>query len=187
MLINTSTRKPKQNNSNHKISLYSKAYRILEQVTPLESDCGLLCNKACCDGGDEDLGMYLFPGEELALSDSSYFRIEPTDILLGDGSYVLLANCDGKCDRRIRPLSCRIFPLTPYLTYQQTLTLDLDIRSAGICPLVSGKKTPPLSPDFVRCVRKVIRLLSKDPEILSFIEKLSRILDEYAQLPDLFK
>ncbi len=153
----------------------------------MKADCGLLCNKACCDGGDGDLGMYLFPGEELVISDSSYLRIEPTDIPLGGGSHVLLANCDGKCDRRLRPLSCRIFPLTPYLSYQQTLTLDLDIRATGICPLVNGKNTPPLQPDFIRSVRKTIRILAKDPEILGFIEKLSRILDEYAQLPDLFK
>lgn len=176
----------KQNNSNPKISLYSKAYRLLEQVTPLETDCGLLCNKACCDGGDENLGMYLFPGEEFFISDSSYFKIEPTDISLGSGSYILLANCDGKCDRLIRPLSCRIFPLTPYLTYEQTLTLDLDIRAAGVCPLVSGKKAPPLRPEFISSVSKAIRILAKDPEVLDFIEKLSRILDEYAQLPDLF-
>ncbi len=185
MLINTPINKPDQINNNSKIALYSKVYRLLERVTPLETDCGSLCNKACCDGGEEDLGMYLFPGEELILTQASYFNIEPTDIPLGNGNYVLLANCGGQCDRRFRPLSCRIFPLTPYLTYQQTLTLDLDIRAVGICPLVSGKKAPPLCPDFVHSVRKAIRLLSKDPEILCFIEKLSRILDEYAQLPDL--
>lgn len=171
---------------NSKIDLYSNAYRILDQVTPLTTDCGLLCNKACCDGGEDDLGMYLFPGEELILSDLSYFRIIPTDIQLENGSHILLINCDGKCDRKLRPLSCRIFPLTPYLTYQNILTVDLDIRATGICPLVKGKKSPPIHPDFIRAVRKAIRLLSKDPEILEFIEKLSRILDEYAQLPDLF-
>jgi len=176
----------KQNNSGPKITLYSKAYQLLKQVTPLETDCGLLCNKACCDGGDEDLGMYLFPGEESVIFDSSYFKIEPTNISLKDGSHILLAICDGKCDRSNRPLSCRIFPLTPYLTYQQTLTLDLDIRATGICPLISGKKAPPLHPDFIRSVRKAIRILAQDPQILDFIEKLSRILDEYAQLPDLF-
>jgi hypothetical protein len=108
----------KRYRKNSKIELYSKAYRILDQATPLATDCGLLCNKACCDGGEDDLGMYLFPGEELILSDLSYFRILPTDIQLENGSHILLANCDGKCDRRFRPLACRIFPLTPYLTYQ---------------------------------------------------------------------
>jgi hypothetical protein len=62
----------------------------------------------------------------------------------------------------------------------------MDIRANGICPLVSDKKAPPLNPDFIKAVRKAVRLLSKDPEILEFIDKLSRILDEYAQLPDLF-
>jgi hypothetical protein len=179
-------RKQKLYRENSKIELYSKAYRILDQVTPLTTDCGLLCNKACCDGGEDDLGMYLFPGEELILSHLSYFRIIPTDIQLQNGRRILLINCDGKCDRSLRPLSCRIFPLTPYLTYQDILTVDMDIRAAGICPLVKVKKAPPIHPDFIQAVRKAIRLLSKDPEILEFIEKLSRILDEYAQLPDLF-
>ncbi len=183
---NTLHKKANQIKPNHKNELYLKAYQILDQVTPLKSDCGLLCNKACCDGGEDDLGMYLFPGEELILSESSHFRILPTDILLENDSNILLANCDGKCDRKFRPLSCRIFPLTPYLTYQDILTVDLDIRAAGICPLINGKKSPPIHPDFIRAVRKAVRLLSKDPEILNFIEKLSRILDEYAQLPDLF-
>ncbi|NLW47032.1 MAG: hypothetical protein GXY86_06815 [Firmicutes bacterium] len=177
---------PKDYRKNSKIELYSKAYRILDQVTPLTTDCGLLCSKACCDGGEDDLGMYLFPGEELIISDLSYFRIMPTEIQLQNGCHLLLINCDGKCDRSFRPLSCRIFPLTPYLTYQQTLTLDMDIRANGICPLVSDKKAPPLNPDFIKAVRKALRLLAKDPEILNFIEILSRILDEYAQLPDLF-
>lgn len=186
MLINTQTNQPNQTNNDSKVALFSKVYRILERVTPLESDCGLLCNKACCDGGDEDFGMYLFPGEELLLADLSYFRIEVTDIQLENGNYVLLANCDGKCDRRFRPLSCRIFPLTPYLNYQQTLTIDLDIRAKGICPLVNPKKALSLRTDFIRAVRQSIRILAKDPDILSFIETLSRILDDYARLPDLF-
>lgn len=174
------------NNSNPQKKLYLKTYCILERVTPLKYDCGSLCNKACCDGGDEDLGMYLFPGEELLLSDLSYFRITPTDIQLDNGSSVLLANCDGNCERRFRPLSCRIFPLTPYLTYRGTLTLEMDIRATGICPLANGKTAPPLQPDFIRAVRRSIRMLAEDPEIFNFIQILSRILDEYAQLPDLF-
>lgn len=173
------------NNSNSKKKLYLQIYRILERVTPLKSDCGLLCNKACCDGGDEDLGMYLFPGEELLLSGLGYFRIISTDIQLKNGSNILLANCDGKCDRKFRPLACRIFPLTPYLTYRGTLTLETDIRAVGICPLAKGKNAPPLQPAFIQAVRQSIRLMSQDPEILSFIETLSHILDEYAQLPDL--
>lgn len=174
-----------QDNLNSKKRLYLKLYQILERVTPLKSDCGLLCNKACCDGGDEDLGRYLFPGEELLLSGLEYFRITPTDIQLKNGNPVLLAICDGKCDRRLRPLACRIFPLTPYLTYRGTLTLEMDIRAVGTCPLAKGKNTPPLQLDFIRAVRQSIRIMSQDSDIVSFIETLSRILDEYAQLPDL--
>ena len=39
---------------------------LLEQVTPLSTDCGALCGAACCqDSPDEDsvAGMLLFPEE----------------------------------------------------------------------------------------------------------------------------
>lgn len=37
---------------------------LLNDITPLKFDCGVLCNKACCKG-DKNTGMYLYPGEEL--------------------------------------------------------------------------------------------------------------------------
>lgn len=68
-------------------STYKAIYRLLDKVSPLEFDCGLLCGAACCrddqstddecctecsgsfpqeDGGPEDveLGMELLPGED---------------------------------------------------------------------------------------------------------------------------
>ena len=43
-------------------------YRLLDKVSPLDYDCGTLCKAACCtysgDMRDEDMGIYLFPGEE---------------------------------------------------------------------------------------------------------------------------
>ena len=33
--------------------LYKKAYRILENSTPLKFDCGTLCDKKCCSGDDK--------------------------------------------------------------------------------------------------------------------------------------
>ena len=47
---------------------------LLEQVTPLSTDCGALCGAACCqDSPDEDsvAGMLLFP-EEAPLYDIDY-------------------------------------------------------------------------------------------------------------------
>ena len=45
-------------------AFYRYAYSLLEEVTPLPADCGQLCGAACCKGDDET-GMYLFPGERV--------------------------------------------------------------------------------------------------------------------------
>ena len=71
-------------------------------LTPLAFDCGRLCGSHCCQGG-ADAGMRLFPGETA----DSGFTVRDT----ADGGRLLL--CGGHCDRRVRPLACRIFPLFP--------------------------------------------------------------------------
>ena len=40
---------------------------MLDSVCPIDGDCGRLCGAACCTAGDtdgEELGIYLYPGEE---------------------------------------------------------------------------------------------------------------------------
>ena len=39
-----------------------KCYKILENETPLNFDCGKICKNKCCKG-DENTGMLLFPGQ----------------------------------------------------------------------------------------------------------------------------
>ena len=43
-------------------------YRLLDRVSPVPYDCGKLCGSACCtisgDHPDEEMGIYLYPGEE---------------------------------------------------------------------------------------------------------------------------
>ena len=44
--------------------VYSAAYSLIDEATPLRhKDCGALCDGACCKGDDET-GMYLYPFEE---------------------------------------------------------------------------------------------------------------------------
>jgi hypothetical protein len=49
-------------------STYKAIYRLLDRVSPIDTDCGLLCGAACCtpekDPDAEDVGIYLLPGEE---------------------------------------------------------------------------------------------------------------------------
>jgi len=53
--------------STHISELYKQVYKRLDDVTPLTVDCGELCDKLCCRG-DEESGMYLFPGKSVCLS-----------------------------------------------------------------------------------------------------------------------
>ena len=84
-----------------------KALDELEAVTPLKPfNCGRLCSARCCSG-DENDGMGLFPGEEELLKDCADFEIKKSEGNFGESVLV----CRGECDRRKRPLACRIFPL----------------------------------------------------------------------------
>lgn len=162
-------------------TIYKEAYKILERITPLRRDCGRLCGRACCDGGEEDKGMLLYPGEEeLLTGQSDWLTIVPIQDLAAD---LLLATCDDICPRDMRPLSCRVFPLIPYLTENDILLVKLDPRARGVCPLARAADKKELRPEFIRAVRKASSLLIKDPKIKGFIYDLSRMLDEYTSQP----
>jgi len=166
-----------------KRDLYEKAYAMLDKTTPLLTDCGVLCNKACCAEGDEETGMYLFPGEEEMYSgDHPWLIIEESSLTYGNGKPVLLAICKEPCPRESRPLSCRIFPLTPYIENGRTLIVRTDPRAVPICPLARSSSTQKIDENFVDTVADALRLLIKDNEIRSFILKLSRLIDEHEEL-----
>ncbi len=159
--------------------LYKKAYRILEKSTPLKIDCGVLCGKACCKG-DQDTGMYLFPGEEEMLSQADDFiSIKPTKLYSRYGTPIKLAVCQSWCRRNLRPLSCRIFPLAPYISDNGILDVITDPRAKALCPLAAYEDFIQIDPSFKKKVRKVFRMLAQDDEIREFILNLSKILDTY--------
>lgn len=172
--------------------LYQIVYRYLNDITPLKTDCGQLCSSACCKG-DTGNGMLLFPGEASYLEkrtlDPSWFRIAEK------GNLKLLV-CNGACPRDHRPLSCRIFPLMPYIKTKDSLEvskkeaagssdiykshyqpvpfeLQMDLRGHGVCPLVIHSSAHEINRSFVRKVRQVIYYLLKDKEIESFVRELS--------------
>ena len=57
-----------------KEKVIESCYSQLRKVTPLNFDCGKICNGKCCKG-DEKTGMILFPGEEEFI-DNSKVRID---------------------------------------------------------------------------------------------------------------
>lgn len=155
--------------------IYTYCYRLLEDVTPLPVDCGALCEAACCQSsGDEEMGMYLFPGEEVMYSKCPpNFRIEPSHFVYDDEHALQILFCEPPCDRKMRPLSCRIFPLFPYISPTGELNVISDPRSKGVCPLSQALSVDELDPRFVKRVTKVFRLLSKIPAVQNAMTALS--------------
>jgi hypothetical protein len=160
------------------------AYEILESITPLRKDCGSLCQRACCSSAceeEEETGMYLFPGEEELLAGNADWLSIACLEQTSPGLY--LARCKGTCPRSLRPLACRIFPLTPYLTKDEILLVKMDPRANPVCPLARSLNRHDLRPEFVTAVRKASLLLIGDPSIKAFIAGLSRMLDSYVNTP----
>lgn len=154
---------------------------LLENVTPLATDCGLLCSAACCkDSQDEDevAGMLLFPGEEaLYAHQGAWMELLPSAVLF-DGQPVPLLSCFLPCPRRHRPLACRIFPLTPVKAASGRWTVRMDARARAMCPLVrSGVKG--LDPDFARGVVRAMRIIAETPEGEAFLERWAALEQEY--------
>lgn len=160
----------------YKKILYRKVYRILKNTTPLKYDCGLLCNSKCC-AGDQNSGMCLFPGEELMFDKMESFLNIRKDKL--SNTDVLFAVCNGTCNRKYRPLSCRIFPLVPYLGQDGRLTIIEDPRAKYLCPLLIEAFEFKVDKLFTRSILNVFRLLIQDNDIKNHICLLSGVLDEY--------
>jgi len=150
--------------------IYNHIYKRLNNVTPINADCGQLCNKACCKG-DENTGMYLFPHEEVMLKGDN-FSIKETN-----GKKLCI--CNGSCDRNSRPLSCRIFPLIPYIGKDGKFSVIFDHRAKGVCPIAYANVFENLDPEFIKRVREASALLIKFKDIKNFIYEISRECDEY--------
>lgn len=159
--------------------LYKSIYTYFGDTTPIPVDCGKLCNKACCtDDGDDETGMYLFPGEKHLFLNNKNFKVVSSDFVYKDKN-VDLVICKGPCKRDMRPLSCRIFPLVPYYRKKTGLKIIRDPRAFPICPLSSKEAYLHLDPVFIRKTESVFRLLTRFSEVRMYLEGLSDILDDY--------
>lgn len=157
----------------------AKARALLENVTPLRTDCGMTCGGACCRSlPGETTGMLLFPGEEQYYAGLSVYTLTPTD-------HGTLLTCEGRCDRGDRPLSCRLFPLLPLLR-EDGVKVATDLRARTVCPLARQGKDA-LQPEFVAAVREVGRLLAEDEAQRDFLQLLTRTQDELKALRKQFR
>ena len=160
---------------------YREIYKIIGDATPIGVDCGQLCKCACCEGDDET-GMYLFPGEKkLYAGDSGWFEIMKSEfcyVTHGKSIFTDLFVCKKFCDMEKRPLGCRIFPLLPYVSISGELSVILDPRGRGLCPLTVMELTD-LDSDFCRRIERVGKILMKFDATREFLYALSRLADEY--------
>lgn len=152
----------------------SAARGLLCDLTPLHADCGQICDGRCCKPSEDREGMLLFPGEE-RLYENTDFRLLPA------AGGTLLA-CDGHCDRNLRPLACRIFPLFPHVDAQGRVKAVYDPRGWRLCPLLQQCAHVPLEREFVRAVRKAGRILLSDPACAAFLREQSEEIDSLNRL-----
>lgn len=156
---------------------YSYIYRLTENVTPLPVDCGELCNGNCCKG-DDDTGMYLFPGEKVMYENlPDWAKIRKCGFTFGVHK-VDFISCTGNCDRSLRPLACRIFPLFPFIDISGELHIIMDPRGKGICPLARAMDIKDLDPKFVSTVQYISRLMMKNTLLYSYLFELSRFTEQ---------
>lgn len=129
--------------------------------------------------------MWLFPGEEELVRAEPTFVVEPLEWGLASGRTLYWMTCRGDhCNRDLRPLSCRIFPLGPYLK-KEIVTVDIDSRAKGLCPLSEGRHK--LQPEFVRTVGRVCRELVREPEIREFFALWTEEMEDFRQVGELFR
>lgn len=168
-----------------KKDLFTKVYKMLDEVSPVSYDCGKLCNAICCvydeeDYSNNDLVISLFPGEELM-----YENHESFDVSIGFASefeypeswggevYFLKCKTPPVCDREYRPIQCRSYPLTPHLDEEDNLHLIFDESEYPYeCPLIH--ENIDLNVDFIETTLKAWSLLIEDPLIYDFVKMDSK-------------
>ena len=166
---------------------YKKVYEILDSITPLKCDCGILCGNACCndDEYEEEMGMYLLPGEEIM-----HDKNDPCLIWTKDNAVdydfpmswtgtVDFVKCEGpkKCKRNLRPIQCRTFPLTAHLTKDKKLIMIMvDEGMPYSCPLF--KIPGSIEQDFINAAATAWKILIQDKLIYDLVEYDSAYRDE---------
>ena len=164
--------------------IYNHLYQITASSTPLKTNCGELCGSACCrPGKHEDLGMYLYPGEEAMFTRRedwlAWEEHNPADYNFPASwkGPVYFVRCNGVCPREMRPLACRFFPLAPHLHRDGKLyliyeTLELPYQ----CPLITASN--PLDPGFISIMQQTWQIMLTDQRIRDLVEEDSHQREE---------
>lgn len=168
------------------IRKWEAVYRLLDRVSTREFDCGTLCGSACCccRDAEEDMGIYLFPGEyrflrEKGALDPEWAEVEfqdPGELGFPDSwnEPVCFLRCRTApdCPRQFRPLQCRTFPLKPVIGDNGVLEMIWnDEELPYVCPII--EKNMPIHDDFYKATYTVWTHLIRDRRIMELVLLLS--------------
>ena len=90
-----------------------------------------------------------------------------------------VAVCDGVCDRNKRPLACRIFPFFPTIDGKGKIFVELDYRAVRLCPMVEHCDEIVFNKKFFSALKKVGKILAKDPVCREFLFNATAEIDTY--------
>ncbi len=181
---------------------FKEVYELLDRATPVEGDCGKMCGAACCaiDGkwdaevvnpefkqscDDLDLVMHLMHGEEqMHDMDDEWLEWEagdPEEYGLSEDwtRPFYMVKCHGahSCKRNLRPIQCRTFPLTPYLSEEGELKMIVFPENLPyICPIIEKKLE--MDPEYIKNAYKAWKMLIGDDAIYDMVYEDSRVRDE---------
>lgn len=162
---------------------FQEIYDMLNRVDHVPYDCGVLCQKACCQRWDEDLGIYLLPNEDLLLREEKGWltwerhRVRDYDFPPTWQGQAYFIKCNSRCPREKRPMQCRTFPLAPHLADNGELWLIWEtLQLPYSCPLLERKEA--LNKEFVRTLYRAWQILLSDPLIEDLVSYDSRSREE---------
>ena len=151
---------------------YRAIYKLLDLVSPVDFDCGILCGAACClcdyepedieytaagdENADKYMGLMLLPGEEKVFDDSDDEWISWGSLLAEDYDYpeswhgrVPFIQCRTAplCKRNKRPIQCRTFPLSPHIDEDGIFHIIVCVKQV---PAGAQAKLDPVTKTLVR-------------------------------------
>ena len=162
---------------------FAAIYRLLDRVSPVEQNCGDLCGSACCTCDSDEpqgpplLGIYLLPGEEQLFTKTedwlewSYSKVKGADFPESWHGTVYFIRCKTPpfCQRHLRPLQCRTFPLAPHLDDNGALKMILyPSKLPYRCPLIYERIQ--LDPRFIKATSTAWTRLIKDEYIFDLVK-----------------
>ena len=152
---------------------YEELYKLTANVSPRLEDCGRYCSQACCRT-DAGQGIYLLPGEhQLFSGQESWLAWDVQDC--ADYEFpdswegrVYFLHCSGQCDRNLRPIQCRTYPVAPHLTDDGRFVLVREtLETTYQCPLITDRM--PLSRDWLEATWRAWAKLLTDPLIYDLV------------------